>query len=124
MNVKICIKALSAVGILFLFACGGAQTEGRFFVEGACEECKDLIEASLVDTEGIAASQWDSKTSILSVSYDVNRLSEDDIQQKISDAGFNTQFFDANPEARDQLPACCRESIGKRLERDSLMNPY
>ncbi|MFK7923993.1 MAG: hypothetical protein AB8H47_18690, partial [Bacteroidia bacterium] len=72
----------------------------------------------------IAAAKWDSKTSVLSVSYDINRLSEDDIQQKISEAGFNTQFYDANPEVRAQLPACCRESIDKRLERDSLMNPY
>ncbi|MFK7920922.1 MAG: heavy-metal-associated domain-containing protein, partial [Bacteroidia bacterium] len=84
--------------IVFCLACGGAQTEGRFFVEGACEECQVLIEGSLVNTEGIAAAKWDSKTSVLSVSYDINRLSEDDIQQKISEAGFNTQFYDANPE--------------------------
>lgn len=123
-NLAVSIKSLALLSLLFLFACGGAQTEGRFFVEGACEECKPIIEASLVEVEGVAASQWDSKTSILSVSYDVNRLSEDDIQLKISEAGFNTQFFDANPEERAKLPACCRLSIEKRLERDSLMNPF
>ncbi len=117
------ITALASLSLLLL-ACGGAQTEGRFFVEGACEECKSIIENSLLDVEGIAASQWDSKTSILSVSYDINQISEDDIQMKISDAGFNTQFFDGNPEARAALPACCQKLIEKRLERDTLLNPF
>lgn len=118
------LKVIGILSLLALMACGGAQTEGRFFVEGACEACKTIIESSLANTKGIAASQWDTKTSILSVSYDVNQLSEDDIQLILSDAGFNTQFFDANAEARAQLPACCRQLIDKKLERDTLMNPY
>ncbi|MEL6594039.1 MAG: heavy-metal-associated domain-containing protein [Bacteroidota bacterium] len=118
------MKYLSLIFCLFLLACGGAQTEGRFFVEGACEECKALIEASLQGVEGIAASKWDQETSILSVIYDIERISEDGIQQAVSEAGFNTQFFDGEPSARASLPDCCRHRIEQRLKRDSLMSPY
>ncbi len=97
-----------------LIACQGNLTEATFFVEGNCAACQELIEQSITGHPGLKQAKWDASKSMLSVLYDAEQTDLDQLQEAVAKAGFTTQYFDANPNAREKLPACCRENIEKR----------
>jgi copper chaperone CopZ len=94
-----------------------APVETTFFVEGACEACQPLIEQAVEGVDGVKTASWDYETSLLTVVYQPGEAGEEPLQQAIAAAGFETQFYPADPAARSQLPACCQEAIDRRLRR-------
>ncbi|WNJ18507.1 heavy-metal-associated domain-containing protein [Pontibacter sp. G13] len=103
--------------ILLITSCGPEETT-RFFVEGSCEECKALIEQALNNTEGVVSAEWNLERSQATVTFRANAVSADQVQQAVSDLGFNTEFFDGNPNNRGNLPACCTQPIQRKLKED------
>ncbi len=98
--------------ILLLVAFVGckAPTEASFFVAGSCGDCAVLIEEALESISGVEYVSWSEESSNLTVLFDGTEAQMEAIQQAVSEAGFDTQYFPANPEKQAQLPECCHRS--------------
>jgi copper chaperone CopZ len=107
-----------------LISCESGGTERTFFVEGNCEACQSLIESSVREMEGVLSASWDFEASQVTVIFDQAEQAEDRIQQALAEKGFNTAFFDANPKARLELPACCQEPLQRQLESGDSPHPH
>ena len=78
-----------------------------FKVWGNCGMCKKTIEASL-KTDGIVTANWDRTTKVISVSYYPEKITMDDIQNKIAAVGYDTEKYRGDDKAYNNLPGCCQ----------------
>jgi copper chaperone CopZ len=75
-------------------------------VWGVCDMCKTRIEKT-VTAEGATSASWDSKTQLLTVSYDTLKTSKEALSKKLAAAGHDTEKFKATDEVYNSLPGCC-----------------
>ena len=75
-------------------------------VYGNCGMCKKRIEAA-VKTEGVKSADWNVETKMLTITYDTQKTSMDDIQKMISKVGHDTEKYSADVEVYNKLPGCC-----------------
>ena len=71
-------------------------------------KCKDLIEASLKDVDGVKEAHWDAKTQMLTVTYNPHALNLTSVKQKVADSGHDTDTLSASDESYDALSKKCR----------------
>jgi len=77
-----------------------------FKVWGACGMCKTRIEKT-VKAEGATAASWDSKTQLLTVTYNPAKTGKETLSKKLAAAGHDTEKFKAPDEVYNTLPGCC-----------------
>ncbi len=73
-----------------------------------CEMCKKNIEKALTIKE-VEKSNLDLKTQIVTVSYNAEQTSPEQIKTTISKAGYDADELKANPEAYKRLQKCCKK---------------
>lgn len=83
------------------------ETE-KFTVYGNCGMCERTIENSLKDVEGISKGDWDRETDIMTIVFNPEKISLDDIKQKIADVGYDSDTHRAKDEVYNSLPGCCQ----------------
>jgi hypothetical protein len=88
-----------------------AKTES-FKVFGNCSMCKDRIEKAVM-TEGASSASWDSKTKMLTVSYDPSKTSRDGLSKKLASVGHDTEKYKAPDDVYAKLPGCCHYERSK-----------
>lgn len=88
-----------------------AKTES-FKVSGNCGMCKDRIEKT-VKAEGATSALWDSKTQLLTVTFDPSKTSKDALSKKIASVGHDTEKYRAPDDVYAKLPGCCRYERAK-----------
>ncbi|SJZ47502.1 heavy-metal-associated domain-containing protein [Sediminibacterium ginsengisoli] len=76
-------------------------------VWGNCGMCKSNIEKAAKEG-GATTAVWNKDTHILSVKYPSAKTGSKQIQQKIADAGYDTQDLKGNTEAYMKLDECCQ----------------
>jgi copper chaperone CopZ len=106
-------KILMTTVILFLSMLSSAQNQSNLKtdtlgVEGVCGMCKARIEKAAKQNEGVVAAAWSEEKQLLTVVYDVTKVSLAQIQKSISEAGHNTTGLDRNQESYEALPYCCK----------------
>ena len=79
-----------------------------FKVYGKCGTCKTAIESSLKKKDGVQDRNWDQESKMIIVTYDSTLISLEKIQQKIANAGHDTDNLKASDEAYNRLAPCCR----------------
>jgi mercuric ion binding protein len=84
---------------------GGPKTE-TFKVWGKCDMCKARIEKT-VKAEGVSSANWDTKTSMLTVTYDPSKTNQDALSKKLASVGHDTEKYKAPDDVYAKLPACC-----------------
>jgi copper chaperone CopZ len=77
-----------------------------FKVWGKCGMCKDRIE-NTVKSEGATAAVWNSKTQMLSVTFDSEKTNVEALSKKLALVGHDTEKFKAPDEVYAKLPGCC-----------------
>lgn len=77
-----------------------------FLVYGKCEQCKQRIETA-AKGRGVVSASWNIESNILSLVYNPGKTSVSKIQQRILQAGHDTQFKLATDDAYNKLPECC-----------------
>jgi len=82
------------------------DTTVTLLVYGKCEQCKHRIEAA-AKGRGVVSANWNIESNILSLAYDPGKTNLDKIQQRVLQAGHDTQFKQATDEAYNRLPECC-----------------
>jgi mercuric ion binding protein len=85
------------------------STENATFkVSGKCGMCKNRIETSVNELEGVQSVNWDVKTKDLTVKYDASKVKEGEIHDKIASVGHDTEKVKASDKAYNSLPGCCK----------------
>jgi len=84
---------------------GQTKTE-TIKVSGNCGMCKDRIEKAAKD-EGATSASWDSKTKMLTVSFDGSKTSADALAKKMASVGHDTEKYKAADDVYAKLPGCC-----------------
>ena len=75
-------------------------------VYGNCGMCKKRIEKALT-VEGVATAAWNPETKLLIVSYDTEKISNDNIQKAVAAVGHDTDKYAADDKVYSKLPGCC-----------------
>lgn len=101
-------RFLSVVALTFIGSAVFAQTKtDKINVSGNCGMCKKHIETAL-KVPGVSAADWDKKTKVLTVTYDAGKITNDQVQQKVAAAGYDTPKFKADEKAYSSLDECCQ----------------
>lgn len=75
-------------------------------VNGICEMCKKTIEnASML--EGVSLAEWNVETKELHLTFDSAKITLEQINASINNAGYDTEFTSAAQEAYENLHSCC-----------------
>jgi mercuric ion binding protein len=81
-------------------------------VSGNCGMCKDRIEKAAKD-EGATTAAWDSKTKMLTVTFDDSKTNTDALAKKIASVGHDTEKYKASDDVYAKLPGCCHYERAK-----------
>ncbi|HEX2977158.1 MAG TPA: heavy-metal-associated domain-containing protein [Bacteroidales bacterium] len=101
-----------------MFAQAGKTKTDTFKVLGNCSMCKERIEKA-VKAEGATAASWDSKTKMLTVSYDPSRTNTDALARKVASVGHDTGKYKADDKTYNSLPGCCKYDRSGNAKSDS-----
>lgn len=112
------MKSLFAILVaLFMGLIVIAQEKTESFnVQGNCGMCKKRIEKA-AKLEGVTSAIWNVETKIMTVTYDVAKISNDELQKKIAAVGHDTDKYVADDSVYSKLPGCClydRKKAGKK----------
>jgi len=77
-----------------------------FKVWGNCDMCKARIEKTVI-AEGATTASWDSRTQMLTVTYNPARTGKEALSKKLAAVGHDTEKFKAPDEVYNSLPGCC-----------------
>ena len=79
----------------------------NFSVKGNCKMCKKRIEKAALSIKGVKMAVWDIPSNIVDIIYDVKKVSLQDIHEKISSVGHDTDKAKAKDDVYESLPMCC-----------------
>ena len=91
------------------------STKAQFVVLGECEMCKDRIQRATYKIKGVKYSSWSIPQNKLSIIYNSNKVSLNEIKKKIAEAGHDSEDFKATDEAYANLHSCCKYDREKQL---------
>lgn len=95
---------------LFLFAASIVFAQDKtdtINVNGECGMCKSRIQKTL-KIDGISSAVWDVETKLLTVTYNPEKITNDEIQKKIAAVGHDTEKYSAPDDVYSKLPGCCK----------------
>ena len=105
------MKKLIFLFLFFISTSVSAQNaknkKSNFEVIGNCEICKKRIEKAALSLKGVKMAKWDIPSNIISVIYNSNKISLDQIQSAVADVGHDTPSFKAPDDVYNELPMCC-----------------
>jgi len=109
MNIKNLIKGLALACLLFFGTDLRAQktVETTFEVSGVCGMCEARIEKA-VDVKGVKMAEYDLDTHMLTVAYNTEKISEDEIHDLINAVGHDTEKSKATDEEYNGVHGCCK----------------
>ena len=79
-----------------------------FGVRGNCGMCETTIEKAAKSVEGVSDADWDKESKIISVNFDKNKTSLDDIHKAIAKSGYDTERMKAEDSDYNNLHGCCQ----------------
>lgn len=99
--------ALAAATLLLISAAAGLKTV-KIQTTAVCGMCKDRIEATLGEVEGVASARLDLTTKKVKIRYDEELQSEASLRSIITRIGYGADELPADDEAHAALPGCCK----------------
>lgn len=98
---------LILICFFFLFKGAFAQTtKTSFQVAGVCDMCKERIENAL-DIKGVKIATWSVETKICNVTYNAEKITEQQMHKILASVGHDTQKCRANDDVYNNLYHCC-----------------
>jgi len=90
------------------FTIKDAVIKKSFNVSGKCMMCKEKIETTAKNIEGVKSAKWNIKKQSLKVKFFAEYTSLKEIQQKLANIGYDTEMYKATDESYDTLHYCCK----------------
>jgi periplasmic mercuric ion binding protein len=110
------IKKISVAVILLmtmvnnpLSAQEATTAEIKIKTSAVCNMCKETIERNLAFEKGIKKSTLDVNSKILTVTYNPEKITPENIRLAISKIGYDADDVAANPKAYKKLDDCCKK---------------
>jgi copper chaperone CopZ len=88
------------------------QKTETFKVWGKCDMCKTRIEKT-VKAEGVTSANWDTKTEMLTITFDPAKTTVDALGKKLASVGHDTEKYKAPDDVYAKLPGCCHYDRAK-----------
>lgn len=76
-------------------------------VKGNCEECKKRIE-NAADIKGVKLAVWDEEKQVITVTYQPEKVTLDQIATAIAASGHDAGTKKASDAGYKKLPKCCQ----------------
>lgn len=86
----------------------GNYPTANFKVWGNCGMCKDRIEESVNDLDGVKSAVWNVKSKIMEVKYDSAVVKLNEIHKKIAVVGHDTELEAGEDKVYSSLHSCCK----------------
>lgn len=83
-----------------------ADTTVSFTVQGVCDMCKQRIEEA-AKGKGVTAATWNVESHLLSLTYNPTKTTVVKVQERIANAGHDTELKKADDAVYKALPGCC-----------------
>lgn len=74
-----------------------------------CDMCKDRIELVVNNLDGIKKSMLNVDSKMLTVKFDTDKISAEEIKKAITSAGYDADDLAADTNAYNVLPSCCKK---------------
>ena len=110
---KYFLMLLVAAISMTTFAQTSKKETATIQTNGVCGQCKNLFDANIPYLKGVTDYSYDQATAKMTVSYNPQKTTIDEIRKAISNLGYNADNVKADTKAREKLPACCRVESGK-----------
>jgi copper chaperone CopZ len=110
------IKAITIMITMILFSAGSVNAqeviknaEVKIKTSAVCEMCKETLEKNLAFEKGIKKSVLDVDSKIITVTYNPQKISPDQIRKAIAKTGYDADDVPAVKKAHDKLDDCCKK---------------
>lgn len=108
MNLKTLVLISLLLVLMFIAVKVLADVRAERIKINLSEPCVEKIEEAAEAVDGVIQTNWDDKKGELEIVFQKDKISFDEIEQAISDAGFNTPNYNAPEDDVKQLPEDCR----------------
>lgn len=102
----------TAFTLLFLLVSTSAMAGNKVVkikTSSICGMCKNRIELTVNNLDGVKKSMLNLDTKIIKVKYNTDKLSATDIRAAIADVGYDADDMPAVQAAYAVLPNCCKK---------------
>ncbi len=103
----IILISIFLLGTLSYKAQDASTKTATLIVSGNCEQCQTRIE-NAADIKGVKIASWSSKSKILSVTYNSDKVTIEQIEAAIVAKGHDIGAMKATEASYNKLPNCCR----------------
>ncbi|ASS50873.1 MAG: mercury transporter [Candidatus Fluviicola riflensis] len=90
----------------------------RYKVAGNCDMCKKTIE-NAASKKGVAEAEWNKETKVLTLTYDEQKTTSNEVLKRIAYAGYDNEKFLAPDDAYAKLAECCRYD---RMKKEAVVS--
>lgn len=87
--------------------------EAKFWAAGVCGMCQNRIETAL-DVPGVQFATWAKDSQVVTVIYRQDKVSLDELKEKVARAGHQTKDISEDSKAYSDLPKCCQYKDGAK----------
>ena len=97
---------------LLLAGCKSEQKTEKAIVKvssAICGECATTIKTAVLKLDGVKAVEVDTKEKLATVEYVLASVKVSDIEDAIAKAGYSANEKQADQEAYEKLPDCCKK---------------
>lgn len=84
-----------------------AVTKTSIKVYGSCDMCKERIEKA-AKIKGVKSAIWSEQSHILTITFVPTKTNLEQIEESITNAGYDTDKKKAPDAAYQKLPQCCQ----------------
>lgn len=111
------VLLMMVLGISIFTTTEARTTEGgieeiQIKTNAICGECKERLEDAMYMIKGVKKANLDLKTKVMTVEFNTNKTSVDELKQAIVDTGYDADDLKANTKVRSELPYCCTKGGG------------
>ena len=100
---------LISICTLFFMNCNGDIQKAEINIPTAqCGMCAMTIEDALGKVDGVKKAQVDMETLVATVAYDAEKTGVSNLENAISNSGYQANEILANDAVYQTLPACCK----------------
>jgi hypothetical protein len=97
--------------LLFALATNQIKAQSKIItdtisVQGNCKECKERIEDAAF-IKGVKSALWDKEKDLLTVIYNSDKTSLENISLAVANIGHDTRLHTGNEKKYKKLPSCC-----------------
>ncbi len=114
--IKLTSVAFLAIAILFSAGVSAQDKQKKKKVETieiqssvVCGMCEERVLENMAFKKGVKDVKVDLETKVITIEYKTKKTDEETLKKAITKIGYDADEMEADPEAYEKLPACCKK---------------